>query len=108
VAVAVGTAWVAADATAVRFSSQRPVLRLLEGARLTLRGIGFKPGERVRITFVGKTRAVRKKTATARGSFVVRFAGADPNRCAGFTVTAIGNRGSRASFKRLRGDCPSP
>ena len=44
--------------------------------------------------------------ATARGRFVVRVR-ADVNDCAGFSATAVGNKGTRATLKRAPGQCPT-
>jgi hypothetical protein len=84
------------------------VLRFLDTAPATFGGARFKPHERVRVVFVGSTRAVRKTAATARGTFTVRFPGADVDSCMGFSATATGDRGSVATFKRARGQCAAP
>ena len=89
-------------------SSARPALHLSDTSAPVFRGTGFKAGEQVKNTFIGGMHAVRKKTASMRGTFVVQFPGADVNRCLGFAVTAVGNRGSRATFKRAHGQCPLP
>jgi hypothetical protein len=74
----------------------------------TLRGAGFHSREHVRIVVVaGPTRAVKKVVATALGRFAVRVPG-DVNACAGFSATAVGSKGTRASFKRAPGQCPVP
>jgi hypothetical protein len=65
-----------------------------------VRGAGFKPRERVRVTIEptnamgGITRRVR---ATGRGMFVVSFG--DILACQGVGGDAIGSRGSRAAFQ---------
>ena len=86
----------------------RPVLRLVDASPVTFRGTGFEADEHVRVAFVGTTRAVRRIVASAQGRFVVRFAGADANACSGFSAIAVGDRGSRATFKRAPGQCPQP
>ena len=86
----------------------RPVLRLVDTSPVTFRGAGFEADEHVRVLFTGTTRAVRRVVASAQGRFVVRFAGADANACTGFSATAVGDRGSRATFKRAPGQCPQP
>jgi hypothetical protein len=57
-----------------------------------LRGSGFKPDERVRIT------GTMRKTVTAskRGTFTTRL-GANA-QCASLTLVAVGSKGSRASL----------
>jgi hypothetical protein len=66
---------------------------------LRLKGSGFHPGERVKVTVTpsaseGVTRRVR---AGRSGSFTVGFPGIDA--CGGVEGVARGNRGSRASFQ---------
>jgi len=86
----------------------RPVLRLVDTSPVTFRGAGFEADEHVRVVFIGRTRAVRRVVASAQGRFVVRFAGVDADACTGFSATAVGDRGSRATFKRAPGQCPQP
>ena len=80
----------------------------MDASPVAFRGVGFKPGERVRVSVYAGERATKRLTAGARGGFVVRFAGLDPNACTGFSAVAVGNEGSRASFKRAPGVCPAP
>jgi hypothetical protein len=80
----------------------------MDASPVAFRGTGFKPGERVRISVYAGERATKRTAAGARGRFVVRFAGLDPNACSGFSALAVGNEGSRASFKRAPGMCPAP
>ena len=42
------------------------------------------------------------------GRFTVRFASLSANTCAAFGATAIGDKGSRATYKRSPGMCPAP
>jgi len=86
----------------------RPALRLVDASPVTFRGTGFEADEHVRVFFVGTTRAVRRVVASAQGRFSVRFADADANACTGFSATAVGDQGSRATFKRAPGQCPVP
>jgi hypothetical protein len=60
-------------------------------------GTGFGARERVALTLRAPagSRLVRVR-ATRAGSFRARFAGLRVDRCAGFSVTAVGSRGSRA------------
>jgi len=86
----------------------RPVLRLVDSSPVTFRGAGFVPNEHVRVVLVEKTRAYRSVVASAEGRFVVRFPGADANDCMGFSAIAVGDRGSRATYKRAPGECAQP
>lgn len=89
-------------------ATTRPTLRLLDASPVAFRGSGFKAHERVRVSAYAGARATKRVTAGARGRFVVRFPTLDPNACAGFFASAVGNEGSRASFKRSPGMCPQP
>jgi hypothetical protein len=66
---------------------------------LALRGTGFKARENVTVKVMdGVMKKTRRVRASGTGSFVVRVAlGADT--CSGFTVVAVGDRGSRTGFQ---------
>lgn len=92
-----------------RAQTLRPALRLVDSSPLTLRGTGFRAGEHVTVRLAtGRGRAIGRTVANARGSFRSRFPKASANACAGLSATAVGDRGSRASFKRAPGECPVP
>ena len=83
-------------------------LRLVDTDPVTLRAVGFKPYEHARLTaFQDHDRLVRRATAGPGGGFTMRLPGLDANACVGFSVTATGDKGSRASYKRVPGMCPS-
>jgi hypothetical protein len=86
----------------------QPRLRLLDADPVAFRGTGFKAHERVRVSVYAGGRATKRVEAGSRGRFLVRFPALDPNACSGFWASAIGNEGSRASFKRSPGMCPLP
>ncbi len=65
-------------------------------------GTGFKSGEVVRLT--GST--TRQVRASARGAFTVRLRNMDP--CGGFSVTAIGSKGSRTAIQYSQLHCVEP
>jgi hypothetical protein len=87
-------------------TSTRATLRLGDESPLTVSGSGFRAQEHVRVVAVSGKRAVRSVTAGAGGRFAVRFTGMSVNACRGVSVTAIGDRGSRAMYKRPPGQCP--
>lgn len=90
-------------------AGSRPTIRVADAGVLTLRGAGFRPAEHVRVSVLaGTARAAKRVTASAAGAFRVRFPRLSENACAAFGVTAVGDRGSRASFKRSPGMCPAP
>jgi hypothetical protein len=98
-AVAVGPAGASSHAT----------LRLADSGPVVLRGAGFAAGEHVRVLVVaGTEHAAKRLTARPTGRFIVRFASLDANACAAFGATAIGDKGSRAIYKRAPGMCPAP
>jgi hypothetical protein len=88
--------------------AQRATLRLVDDtAPAALRGAGFQPGEHVRVVVVsGTTRSVRKAVATRLGRFVLPLHD-DVNACVGFSASAVGSKGTRATLKRAPGQCPA-
>jgi hypothetical protein len=85
-------------------SSVAPSLRLVRLTPLTLRGSGFRVGERVRITVsFRRIRAARTVRADRRGRFTFRYTtllALEP--CRGtLVVTAVGTSSARrATYKR--------
>jgi hypothetical protein len=84
-------------------SNGRATLRLSSLRPVTVAGMGFKPGERVRVSGVGARRTV---LASRRGGFVLRMRHADP--CASLTIVAVGSKGSRASLNFSQLLCIEP
>jgi hypothetical protein len=81
-------------------------LLLVDDAPVMFRGVGFKPAEVVRITVDTPARDVtRTTTASSAGGFTMTVPGVGANACRGFAATAIGSKGSRATFKRPPGQC---
>src|SRR5215470_13309518 len=81
-------------------------LMLVDDAPVMFRGVGFKPGEVVRVTVDSTSRDVtRTATASVAGGFTMRVPGVDVNGCQGFAARAIGSKGSRATYKRPPGQC---
>jgi hypothetical protein len=84
-------------------------LRLVDTDPVTLRATGFKAHEHARLSISADKVSVRRSaTAGSGGGFTMRLPGVDANACTGFSVTAIGDRGSRATYKRAPGMCPVP
>jgi hypothetical protein len=77
-------------------TASRPTIAPADTSPLRLRGALFRPGERVRVTVNGEGRATKRVTASAKGTFVVTFAG---SAGCNLTVVATGDEGSRASFQ---------
>jgi hypothetical protein len=100
---------VAASVTTLAAARSRPALRLVDASPLVLRGSRFKSAERVRVSvYAGRKHGAKAVVAGPRGGFVARFRGLSPNACEGFGASAVGDQGSRASFKRAPGVCPLP
>jgi hypothetical protein len=106
----ISVAWGGANggADAAGSASSVPALHYLGGYPVAFRGTGFRPRERVVVTAVGGKRVVRRTVANGRGAFTLTFPGVDAGACTAFWATAVGNRGSRASFRRSPGLCPAP
>ena len=105
--------WILVVAAAVAASSagasSRATLRLADSGPVVLRGAGFAAGEHVRVSVVaGTEHAAKRMTARSTGRFTVRFASLSAGACEAFGATAIGDKGSRAIYKRAPGMCPAP
>ena len=86
----------------------KPTLRPVDLDPLTLRATNFRANERVKLLFsaprVSSSRVVR---AGPRGGFRVVYRVAI-GRCDPVVVQAIGNRGSRATFRHDVPECTDP
>lgn len=81
-------------------STSHPALRIADRQPLAVVGTGFRASERVRVTVVTSSRAVRTVVASRAGVFRVTFAaGEERDRCSGLFVRAVGARGSLAVAK---------
>jgi hypothetical protein len=74
---------------------------------VVVRGIGFHAQERVLVRVYAGGSYSHRVTATTRGTFRAAFPNASVDTCQGYVVTAVGNRGSRASLKFMP-ECPPP
>jgi len=72
-----------------------PTIDVTRVIPITVQGVGFKPGERVKL--VVRSPGVYRKTVTAtrRGRFTAAFRRG--SKCASIHVLAMGNKGSRAT-----------
>jgi hypothetical protein len=88
-------------------SAAAPRLSVLGVSPLTVRGVGFAPKERVRLTAtVGH--ATRWSRAGSGGAFVLRFSGIAVPSCTAFSVRAFGSTGTRAIVRVPQLECPQP
>ena len=84
-------------------AAARPELELTRSVPATVHGTGFHRHEHVRLVLRRSAHdfALRRVTASATGSFSAAFRAIDVGPCAGFTLTAFGDEGSRAGMHRL-------
>jgi hypothetical protein len=88
---------------------QRTRIAIIDESPLVVRGTGFKPAERVRVTVThGKTIFTRVTYAKATGVVVARWLASMPATCASTFVLAVGSQGSRATYKTVANDCAQP
>jgi hypothetical protein len=105
--VLAGAAGIGGSSAAVERDVAAPRIVLLDTEPATVRGAGFKSAERVQVAaFTGAKTMRRAATASSSGAFTMPMPGLDPNNCRGFAMTATGDKGSRATFKRAPGQCP--
>ena len=71
-----------------------------------VKGSHFKRGEKVRVVTILRGQHVRVVTATRKGTFSARFLRLKATFCSGYTVRALGSKGSRAFTQRVS-DCTS-
>jgi hypothetical protein len=98
-------ALVPTGSSATSAAQSKATLRLVQSGTLVVRGAHFLAGERVRVTVVTERTLAKRTTAAGNGSFAVRF-DVLLDRCNAATVTATGNRGSRARVKLPQRMCP--
>jgi hypothetical protein len=91
-------------------ATPKATLRLIDDTTpVTLHGSGFQPREHVRIAVVsGTTQSMRRTVATRLGRFVVKLESIDVNSCTGLSIRALGSDGTKATLKRLPGQCALP
>ena len=89
-------------------TAAKPRLQLMDSDVLMVRATGFHAREHVRLVVRAPNLMTRNATAGTGGGFTMRLAGVNANTCTGFTITATGDDGSRATLKRAPGQCPLP
>ena len=103
---AAALALVPAGAGAEQSTAAKPRLRLVQSAVLAVRGTHFVAGEHVRVTVTAGSKLTRRVTANGDGGFVARFRTSFDRCDAGFLISAVGDRGSRARLKVPERMCP--
>ena len=95
----------------VAFATQaQSRIRVADRNPLVIRGSGFAPGERIRVTVSGPRRLAKTVTAARTGAFLVSWvlAAGEKESCAALAVRAVGTRGSVAAVKVPGIECPQP
>jgi len=91
---------------AMTAEQRSPALRLVDRQPLVVRGTGFRPSERVRVTVAADgDGATRRLRAGARGGFSANFTPMTLHRCDALFASAVGDSGSRAKLK-AQPQCP--
>jgi hypothetical protein len=91
-------------------AAPHPRVWLSDTSPLTVKGSGFKPGEKVSLTLTaGRRFAPRTLAASARGALTATWTGKPVLKagCLAVAVQAVGNRGSVATFKVAGLECAS-
>lgn len=84
-------------------------LKLVALNPLTVRGVGFTPGESIRLLVTADQVVTRSLKAGPRGGFLVKLPVRLTDRCSSLVVQAIGSRGHRAMVDRTAVACdPDP
>ena len=76
-----------------------PAVRVPDLTPLTVRGLGFAPGEKVTVSVAWHGMHTRTAVATPVGTFLVHFWSMDVGGCDVFMVRATGSRGDQALFR---------
>lgn len=91
-------------------SAHRPGLAIASYFPPTINGRNFRAGEHVALRAQPHLGGLKpfyvRAMAGSSGTFVVRVRGYGLDRCTGFTVTATGSRGSRATVSSASSACP--
>jgi hypothetical protein len=93
------------SASAAGDMAVRPSLTVSAPGPLVVSGTRFRPYERVTLRFVVNGElSLKVVRASAAGRLVARFLRGVPD-CEGFTVSAVGSRGSRVLVRQLPPPC---
>jgi hypothetical protein len=98
--IAIGVATIAlAVPAALAGTSTGPAIRPVKTSPLQARGVRFKPHERVRVRVESPMiTATRRIVVGAGGTFTATFTGIAIDRCLGYSLTAVGSLGDRATW----------
>jgi hypothetical protein len=88
-------------------SSPTAHITITSRSPVVVRGTGFRPSERVTVSFWAKATYRKVVTASRLGAFRVTFRGVAIGSCQSYSAQAKGSRGSTASLKVLA-ECAAP
>ncbi len=77
-----------------------PILTVTTTLPFTVRGLHFRPNERVAVSVLHGRSSIHPVRASATGRFVTRFTGLRVGSCGLYLVRAVGSNGSRAAWLR--------
>jgi hypothetical protein len=101
ISVTVLIATCAIAASGANGASQQQTLRIVDRDPLALRGEGFRPRERVRVSLSAPVSERKFTRANGLGSFRVTFLEVSTTRCDDVRAVASGGAGSRVMLKLL-------
>jgi hypothetical protein len=81
-------------------AATKATVRIVKLSPLTIRGIGFKPAERVTVTLSAGATGSARGIATAAGTVTVTIPKAKVTACTAYTLRAVGANGTKVTFKR--------
>jgi hypothetical protein len=88
-------------------AARTPRLTVSNDSPLTIKGIGFAAGERVRVVVMHDGATNRWATTSRLGSFSVRLP-LTVDSCTAYLVRAFGARGDAATLAVRPPECPQP
>ena len=91
---------------APRAHQARAALMLTRRSPVTVRGTGFKPNTRVRVTLLEAQTQVRRPLVNSRGTFTATFSSVVIDHCSGWTVTASQPGRANVILHGPKPECP--
>jgi hypothetical protein len=88
-------------------TATQPALRLVRVNPLTVKGVHFKPRDRVRVVVLTLNTMHLTLTTTRTGTFTARFPDLTVDRCTTLEIQATGNHHETALLK-TKPLCPPP
>jgi hypothetical protein len=107
IAAALLALFVGVFATTAFGASQKGTVKVVKLKPFTVRGTGFKSGERVTVKLSGGVKGTTRGTAAANGTVTVSFPKTTKvTACTSYVLRAVGAAGTRVTFKpKLKSSC---